>query len=78
METSPASSRSVDLTGLPEEAIQAVEAMVAMLRQQAAKSLAQAPYEEWSKAFREWVESHQPVANPADWSRESIYGERSE
>ncbi len=37
-----------------------------------------ATYEEWSKAFREWVDSHAPVEHFVDDSRESIYAGRGE
>jgi hypothetical protein len=77
--TTPEPKRAVDVTGLPEEAVRAVESLVANLRAQKENSLsAFASYEEWSKAFREWGDSHPPVSNPADWSRESIYAGRGE
>jgi hypothetical protein len=34
--------------------------------------------EEWSKAFREWVESHPRVDHFVDDSRESIYADEGE
>ena len=70
--------RTVDVTGLPEEAVRAVESLVSTLRQQASSTLIRASYEDWSRALREWAASHKPVSNPADWSRESIYAERGE
>jgi len=66
------------VTGLPDEAVRAVESLVTSLRERAIASLPHTSYEEWSKAFREWVESHKPVSNPVDWSRESIYAGRGE
>jgi hypothetical protein len=72
-------NRTIDLTGLPEEAVRAVESLVSTLRQQSAASIAvQAPYADWSKALHDWATSHKPVSNPADWSRESIYSGRGE
>ena len=35
-------------------------------------------YEEWSKAFHEWVDGNMSVSNSADRSRETIYGGRGE
>jgi hypothetical protein len=71
-------TRSIDVTGLPEEAIRAVESLVSLLRgQQGATATAVPPAfssrEEWIKAIREWAESHKPQGTSADWSRESIY-----
>ncbi len=67
------------MTGLPEEAVRAVESLVATLRAKTRNlSLAYAPYEEWSRAFREWVESHPRWHSLADDSRESIYAGRGE
>jgi len=65
--------RTVDVTGLPDEAVRVVEGLVSTLRQQARSSLTHASYEDWSRALHEWAASHKPVSNPADWSRESIY-----
>jgi hypothetical protein len=73
METTIEQKRAVDVTGLPEEAVQAVESLVSTLRQQATSGTTHASYEDWSKALHEWVASHKPMSNPADWSRESIY-----
>jgi hypothetical protein len=69
--------RSVDVTGLPEEAVRAVESLVSTLRQQASSSTATS-YEDWSKQLRDWAASHQTLANSADWGRESIYAGRGE
>jgi hypothetical protein len=70
--------QTIDLTGLPEHAVRAVESLVALLRQQANPSLIRAPYEEWSRAFHEWAEGHKPQCQPVDWNRESIYVGRGE
>ena len=70
--------RTVDLTGLPDEAVHAVESLVSTLRKQVNSSPVRASYADWSKALHEWAASHKAVANPADWSRESIYAGRGE
>ncbi len=66
------------MTGLPDEAVRAVESLVSVFRDRATSSLANLPYEEWSKAFGAWAESHRPISNAADWSRQSIYAGRGE
>jgi hypothetical protein len=74
--------RTLDLSGLSEEAAQAVELIVAQLRraQQPPAEVRRfgsfSSYEEWSKALREWAESHKPLDTEADYSRESIYPDR--
>jgi hypothetical protein len=71
--------RSIDVTGLPDEAIRAVESLIALLRNVPSISGPQFSSDaERSKAIREWAESHQSPASAADWSRESIYGGRGE
>jgi hypothetical protein len=69
--------RSIDVTGLPEEAVAAVERLVALLKQAPSRqSSAPASFssrEEWRKAIREWADSQQPRNASADWDRESIY-----
>lgn len=69
--------RSVDVTGLSEGAIRAVELLVAQLR---GASPAGVPgqfssREQWARAVREWAESHPKRANLADDSREAIYAD---
>jgi hypothetical protein len=74
-------TRSVDLTGLPEDAAKAVESLVSVLREHATKQPALhgfASRGEWVKAIREWAASHTPKAAQADWNRESIYADRNE
>jgi hypothetical protein len=71
-------ARSIDVTGLPEEAIRAVESHVAALREQSRPNSRYRSHEEWSKAFHEWANSHSTRAKFADWSRESIYADRGE
>ena len=66
------------MTGLPEEAVRAVESLVTAFRDQATPSATNTTYEEWSSAFREWVGSHKSLPNAADWSREGIYAGRGE
>jgi hypothetical protein len=75
----PTARRSIDVSGLPEEAVRAVESLVSLLRRE--PQTVPPPYpspEEWVKAIREWAESHQPLGSSADYSRESIYGVRGE
>jgi hypothetical protein len=67
----------VDLTGLPEKAIQAVHAIVAVLRRQAAPPAPLSP-EEWSRELRAGVASHPRLDTIAADSRESIYAGRGE
>jgi hypothetical protein len=66
----PQSSRAIDVTGLPEEAIQAVQAVVALLRGQAkgAGPGFSSP-EEWARAIREWAEGHTQGNQSADSCR---------
>jgi len=67
-------SRTIDVTGLPDEAVRAMQSLVAILRTQpGAGGPSFASREEWASAVRAWAESHQPGATSADWSRESIY-----
>jgi hypothetical protein len=74
METSAKTGpRFIEVTGLPDGAIQALEALVASLRNQGNGQIADLSYAEWSVALREWVESHPKHETGADWSRESIY-----
>jgi hypothetical protein len=71
-------TRSIDVGGLSEEAIKAVESFVARPRSQPAGlgGTTRFPsYEEWSKALKEWVESHSKRETLADDSREGIYAE---
>jgi hypothetical protein len=71
--------RSIDVTGLPEEAIRAVESLVSLLRPRPGPSgSAFSSPEEWAKAIRAWAESHKTLGTSADWSRESSYAGRGE
>jgi hypothetical protein len=74
--------RSIDVTGLPEETVRAVELLISQLRGQQQPPAQQQPgiglcssYTEWSKALREWVDSHPRRETLADDSREAIYAD---
>ena len=72
-------ARTIDVTGLPEEAVRAVQSLVTLLRARpGAGGPAFASREDWARAVRAWAESHQPGATSADWSRESIYAGEGE
>jgi hypothetical protein len=73
-----ADRRAIEVTGLPEEAIQALEVLVAALRSQGNEAEGRTSYEDWSKALRAWVESHPKRETAADWSRENIYAGRGQ
>jgi len=66
-------TRSIDVTGLPEEAIQAVQSLVSLLQTPGAGRPTFSSPDAWVRAIREWAESHAKQATAADWSRESIY-----
>jgi hypothetical protein len=80
MDTIPQqAARTIDVTGLPEEAIQAMQSLVALFRTHPEEGgPAFSSREEWARAVRAWAESHQPGATSADWSRESIYAGQGE
>jgi hypothetical protein len=67
--------RSIDLTGLSEEAIRAVELLVSRLRGAEFAGLPTqfSSHEDWANAVREWAESHPRRDALADDSRETIY-----
>jgi hypothetical protein len=73
--------KTIDVSGLSDEAVRAVELLVTELRRHQPVPVAQrgmgsfASYEEWSRAFREWVASHKPLGTSADYSLESIYAD---
>jgi hypothetical protein len=79
-------TRSIDVTGLPEEAIRAVELLVSHLRGQAAARPpgAFSSYEEWAKEFHAWMQEVAARASRyspgfvVDDSRETIYEGRGE
>ena len=68
--------RSVDVTGLPEVTIAAVEQIVSELKTRSAReSVVPLPFasrEEWRKAIREWASGHSVGETSADWGRESV------
>jgi hypothetical protein len=74
-------ARSIDVTGLPEDAVRTVERLVSQLRGQQNPNTERrgigsfASYEEWSKALREWAASHPKRDTLADDSRETIYAD---
>jgi hypothetical protein len=74
-------ARSVDVTGLPEEVVRAVELLVSQLRGQQHPPAERrgigsfSSYEEWSKALREWADSHPRRDTLADDSREAVYAD---
>lgn len=70
-------SQTIDVTGLPPEAIRAVESLVGLLRARPDAAPA-ASAEEWIKALREWASSHPRQTHYVDDSREAIYGGRGE
>jgi hypothetical protein len=77
MEPAQPQTRSIDVTGLPEEAVWAVEQLASQLRGRQANGVppAFASREEWAKAVREWAESHPHREALADDSRETIYAD---
>jgi hypothetical protein len=78
MEYSITEKRTVDVTGLPDEAVKAVETLVTSFRQQASNGTSLSSYEDWTRSLRAWAGSHPPVTHSVDWSRESIYAGRGE
>jgi hypothetical protein len=81
----PEHQRSIDVTGLLEEAIRAVESLVALLRGQAASTPpAPASPEDWTKEFDAWMHEvaaragQYPPSFVFDDSRETIYEGRGE
>jgi hypothetical protein len=79
MNATAAQQRSLDVTGLPDEAVEAIEALVALLRGRSETSgpTFSSPAE-WAKAIREWAASCPALGASADWSREGIYAGRGE
>jgi hypothetical protein len=71
--------RSIDVTGLPEEAIRAVELLVSLLRGQQQDRLGGTTQfssrEEWARATEQWAEGHPKRDTLADDSREAIYAD---
>lgn len=82
-------SQTIDVTGLPPEAVQAVQALVDSFRKQPTPAAAsqtpagavppsQLPPEEWVKWWYAWCESHPRRDIEIDDSRETIYEGRGE
>jgi hypothetical protein len=73
--------RSIDVTGLSEPAIRAVEDLVALLKGEPARGGMPPQFasrQEWRKAIRAFAAGHEPAGTNADWSRERIYSRRGE
>ena len=80
MEQGTSARQTIDVTGLPEEAVRAVESLVTLLRDRMPPAGGPAPFpsrDEWVRAIRAWAASHPPRAS-ADWGREGIYAGRGE
>ena len=77
----PEQKRNIDVSGLSEEAVRAVELIVSELRRRQTPPAEHhgigsfSSYEEWSKALREWVDNHPKRETLADDSREAIYAD---
>jgi hypothetical protein len=76
-------TRSIDVTGLSDDAIAAVEQVVAVLKKQSEPArlggtVSFPSRAEWIRAVREWAASHPQVEHFVDDSRESIYTDRGE
>jgi hypothetical protein len=72
---------TIDVTGLPESVVRDLRQLVATLRQNLANGSGPAyaqSAEEWSKAWREWIDSHTSRNPHFDDSREIIYAGRGE
>jgi hypothetical protein len=76
--TTPTVRRTIDVSGLPEEAVRAVESIVAMLRPKSFVPPSFRSADEWSQALRAWGASHGRLDRLADDSRDSIYEGRGE
>ncbi len=73
--------RSIDVTGLSDEAVRAVETLVAQLKGQRPQARLGGTTqfstpEAWSQALYDWAASHKPLTAAADYSRESLYPDR--
>jgi hypothetical protein len=81
MEQTQNTTRTIDVTGLPEEMISYLEYLVAQFRGEPPRLGGTTKFssrEEWIKAIREYAASHEPIPTEADDSRESIYAGRGE
>lgn len=70
----------LDLTGLPDEAIRAIESLVSLLkvRSDLSTPVTRLSPEEWRRRLLEWAGSHPQRTGVLDDSRESIYAGRGE
>jgi hypothetical protein len=82
-------SQTIDVTGLPPDAVRRLQSLVDALRKQFDPAAgaeppateappSQLPPEEWVKWFRAWAESHPKRDIEIDDSRETIYEGRGE
>ena len=80
MQSTAQTHGSLDLTGLPDEAIRAIESLVSLLKARASlpESTARLSPEEWTRSLLEWAKSHPQLDGVLDDSRESIYAGRGE
>jgi hypothetical protein len=81
MEQPPNTTRTIDVTGLPEEVIRYLEDLVDQFRGKPPRlggTITFSSREEWIKAIRDYAGSHEPIPTEADDSRESIYAGQGE
>ena len=80
MQSTPPTPGTLDLTGLPDEAVRAIESLVSLLKTRSGlPAMAARPSpEEWTRSLLEWAASHPQRAGELDDSRESIYAGRGE
>ena len=72
-------SQTIDVTGLPPEAVTVVESLVNLLRSRDIPApTPQTDPEAWSRALRRWAESHPKRDIVIDDSRATIYEGRGE
>jgi hypothetical protein len=83
-QTSPARPQVIDVTGLPERAVEAVRTIVDTMRRQAAPQQPATSPEEWRKRFDDYLHEvavragRYPPGFVVDDSRETIYEGRGE
>jgi hypothetical protein len=76
--------RTIDVTGLSDNAVETIEAIVGVLQQNPASAPAQSSGEAWTARFEDWMREVAQRANrypegfTLDDSRESIYSGRDE
>ena len=80
MQSITPTSGTLDLTGLPDEAVRAIESLVSLLKARSGRPspTARLSPEEWSRSLLEWAASHPQRAGVLDDNRESIYAGRGE